>query len=128
MNDIPELKPCPFCGSTDIHQVLIGLGHEDEGYQECEGCGASGPVKMGVAAQVKAWNRRASPWQPIETAPKDGTPILAYTPEPRCINGEIYALAWCNVYNAWIEAGGEQWEDFNPTHWTPLPEPPEVEE
>lgn len=69
-----------------------------------------------------------SEWQPIETAPKDGTAILlacatwAHTvhlgrPVPIKVGG----------WNA--EAGG--WQIFGaswrPTHWQPLPPPPAQE-
>lgn len=89
-----------------------------------------------------------SEWQTIETAPKDGTPFLAYTPskiEREYIAAYIcdnYALcvwnhgAWCAVEaedNGY--AGGEMtgwcedWElvRIDPTHWMPLPEPPHPE-
>lgn len=59
-----------------------------------------------------------SKWQPIDTAPKDGTEILVYIPRRR---GAIYAGA--------SNPSGHQWWSKNlgaikPTHWLPLPEPP----
>jgi len=68
-------------------------------------------------------------WQPIETAPKDGPPILIYDsgdswsgiiePEP-----VIYVCVWEGWNKCWVEADGEQYSVFKPTHWMPLPEPP----
>jgi len=62
-------------------------------------------------------------WQPIETAPKDGTTILGYgrylgiLPVYWGRTGELNPLAWlgghCRVHH--IE---------QPTHWMPLPIPP----
>lgn len=58
-------------------------------------------------------------WQPIETAPKDGTPILAF-------------ICWLDgpcVHTGHFSAG-EFWPDFRdaasktPTHWMPLPAAP----
>jgi hypothetical protein len=53
-------------------------------------------------------------WQPIETAPRDGTVILVYAP------GLFQTAAWVDGY--WTTAC-ENWLD-DVTHWMPLPEPP----
>jgi hypothetical protein len=67
-----------------------------------------------------------SQWQPIETAPKDGTRILAYCPNHPDV-GSITRVTW------WRQAkdghGFIGWGEFNeqywpPTHWMPLPAPP----
>ncbi len=69
-----------------------------------------------------------SDWQPIETAPKDGTRILVW-------DGDLLAVAdWdqphvCARTNAWCvgECDGEYNDRttmWKPTHWMPLPEPP----
>lgn len=61
-------------------------------------------------------------WQPIDTAPKDGTKILtcALQSYPDSIN-----VCWWK--SDWFE--GEFWQDDRdsepaPTHWLPLPETP----
>ena len=67
-------------------------------------------------------------WQPIETAPLDGTPILLWPYEPQdfwaghapqevCLGFNCLDVGWFNP---------EQHCTFEPTHWMPLPEPPEV--
>ena len=66
-----------------------------------------------------------SKWQPIETAPKDGTKVLVWRPsigthyeEPK----ELIAHADVDV---WVE--GNWWRsrcNQQPTHWMPLPAPP----
>jgi hypothetical protein len=94
-------------------------------------------------------------WQPIETAPKDGTVILLLSNEDeidgarrpaKCALGYWHpkGTAWCDQYGrfpseagfdedtmalhvtgVWFSGGG--W--FQPddvTHWQPLPEPPQV--
>jgi hypothetical protein len=61
-------------------------------------------------------------WQPIETAPKDGTVVLAceidYYPE--------------SVASANFESGSWWWHmegsRATPTHWQPLPPPPTTEQ
>ena len=65
-------------------------------------------------------------WQPIETAPKDETLILGFDPNADC---PIYVIRWFSLNDEtgpgyWIEAGGEEYESWNPTHWMPLPKPP----
>jgi hypothetical protein len=66
-------------------------------------------------------------WQPIETAPKDGTSVLVYGPW----KGEFSQLKhpheiWrghCHpVSKLWFISGTLEFVD--PTHWMPLPEPP----
>jgi hypothetical protein len=61
-----------------------------------------------------------SEWQSIETAPKDGTVILAY-------RYQLGSLSWLIVM---FNRGSDTWFDYYtgmqvfPTHWMPLPEPP----
>lgn len=66
-------------------------------------------------------------WQPIETAPNDGTRFLVYRPNRVIIEacvpdgygcGDWYfeGVMWSGVANA-----------MDATHWMPLPEPPNSE-
>lgn len=71
-------------------------------------------------------------WLPIESAPKDGSPFVAF-------NGKLsFRTIRQKYYEKWPhEEGGptfrEEWcaEDsssffpWRPTHWQPLPEPPQ---
>ena len=54
-----------------------------------------------------------SGWQPIETAPKDGTPILVFD------EGAICIATFADDY--WWDNGAMT---IPPTHWMPLPDPP----
>lgn len=65
-------------------------------------------------------------WQPIETAPKDGTRILAW--DGRSIH--VAYWGWDNPANRLAWLGGHCRIDHidQPTHWMPLPEPPRQEE
>ena len=61
-------------------------------------------------------------WQPIETAPKDGTWVLAYWPT---MSITLYPKV---AFNMGDEYGWETPDDYGqifPTHWMPLPEPPQ---
>ena len=69
-------------------------------------------------------------WQPIETAPKDGTNILIYgnwtTDMKGAMNEEKEILIAHWVYDEWFVEGSEMYAPTvtNATHWMPLPEPP----
>lgn len=55
-------------------------------------------------------------WQPIETAPKDGTEIIASK------NGKLFIVDW-SPQNGWTTRNGNL---INPDGWFPLPKPPEA--
>jgi len=60
-------------------------------------------------------------WQPIETAPKDGTPILG-APRANAYIVEGTTIAWHN--GAWCgDFGVEGWVPLRGpfTHWKPFP-------
>ena len=70
-----------------------------------------------------------SEWQPIETAPKDGSRILVF-------NRKVYIASWSEEAQhgefecapGWqVFCPDDYWYAFcvNPTHWMPLPEPPQ---
>jgi hypothetical protein len=77
-------------------------------------------------------------WQPIETAPKDGTPFLTFSRdaymEPRegalgTRSTPMLVMAWTGSdrYPYPVDECGD-WHDFHcyePTHWMPLPAGPE---
>lgn len=75
------------------------------------------------ALRVKPDARAA--WQPIETAPRDGSFVLIFSPvalEP------LLYIASFNEFEEDLDPG--EWTDPSlylvpdPTHWMPLPEPP----
>ncbi|NDB67816.1 MAG: DUF551 domain-containing protein [Methylocystaceae bacterium] len=93
-------------------------------------------------AKAGAEVRKPSGWQPIETAPKDGTLVLVYCKEGNCtsINGKIAAARYAYDYEAMSGISVSNWEYgeydaphtpsckggyiVTATHWMPLPEPP----
>lgn len=73
-------------------------------------------------------------WQPIETAPKDGTPILAvikgYIPNVVQYISAIKRFVPCSHLDMDSKFASELDEElimgtsgWNPTHWMPLPSP-----
>ena len=74
-----------------------------------------------------------SDWQPIETAPMDGTPILVFSPDS--IEPHIFTVIWTDWVDAengeviegnWTDLCDDQEFGATITHWQPLPEPPET--
>lgn len=77
------------------------------------------------------WNN----WQPIETAPRDKTKILAWDGECMHVvtrNTSASGNDWpyfilkddCNLAIESCYDGDCSYAEMNPTHWMPLPEPP----
>ena len=85
-----------------------------------------------LQAQVAARNE----WQPMETAPKDGTPILVSNDERDGVWVAYYQPVYTSGYrpdNPWSSLmlntrwHKNKWASYVPTRWMPLPAPPAVE-
>ncbi len=67
-----------------------------------------------------------SEWQPIETAPRDGTVILVALRPPkykyRTTWGAVRQVKWLDGF--WKQSNSVTFHPHEPTDWTPLPEPP----
>jgi len=72
-------------------------------------------------------------WQPIDTAPKDGSTILAvmiYREGGQY--GGIHTIRWFEGWNGWVcssvmiafDSKADPSDAAYPSHWMPLPEPP----
>lgn len=59
-----------------------------------------------------------SEWQPIQTAPKDGTEVLLYYPALRATRMGPGAMLKVGTVRGLPSR--------TPTHWMPLPEPPKL--
>lgn len=60
-----------------------------------------------------------SQWQPIETAPTDGTEVLVL------IKPKVIRLGWFFAPSSRTQGwADESSRPITPTHWMPLPEPP----
>ena len=129
----PALLPCPFCGGNDLsfrtemegddYRTVI----ECTDYVVCGNCGAKGPPVSSTemlweeTAAAAAWNQRSA-WQPIETAPRDGTKILAW-------DGDEPQIVWWCDGGRWISDYLQEYhpgEREYPTYWQPLPSPPPI--
>ena len=62
-------------------------------------------------------------WQPIKTAPHDRVPVLVY--DGGYLDGSDQVVFTATHEGWWKRPGGYLCE---PTHWMPLPEPPQEED
>jgi hypothetical protein len=66
-----------------------------------------------------------NPWQPIETAPMDGTLILLFQSDSYNQSPEPITASWDNSFG-WMDNARGSWWGFDATHWMPLPKPPTI--
>lgn len=52
--ELPDLKPCPFCGSEEVATA----GQYPYLWMFCESCYAGGPYETDAEDAITAWNRR----------------------------------------------------------------------
>ena len=84
--------------------------------------------------RAQAGNDKIEEWQPIETAPKDGTTILLYFPNGYWADYRNVAIGFWGGWSddasdaGWYgdESNSNTMTDFGsfPTHWMKLPDPP----
>lgn len=82
----------------------------------------AGNIVEGSAANPLPVKLVQDGWQPIETAPKDGSSVLVYEGfEPIVTEGW-----WDAEDEMWRPSGSRNYPFWHqPTHWQPLPDPPE---
>lgn len=135
---LAKAKPCPFCGSAPS----LGFGCGDDGAHivlECLECRKADPGSRTCsargeteAAAVATWNRRASTWRSMESAPV-GRAVLVYRPMADRANDPRFVVKVIKPTHQkpWPETipEGEAW--CNPTTglchcslWTPIPDLP----
>jgi hypothetical protein len=64
-------------------------------------------------------------WQPIETAPKDGTAVLVYN--PKIYRTSQFVARWDDHDQYWqsVACVDDYYGSSEVTHWMPLPAPPQ---
>jgi len=143
MSDDNRLLPCPFCGGGETrvrenrHSPTMSGSGGLISVEITHWCPAvpGQPSRNTItrtgrdhASAIAAWNRRASGWQPIETAPRDGRRILAWITNRVSDNGKKVDIPtivswWGPDADCWVEDG---YDTVRPTHWQPLPAAPEA--
>lgn len=84
-----------------------------------QGLNHQGVADVGIILEARLAAMQApivTDWQPIETAPKDGSRIFA-------TNGDELVVMVYTIDFSWVH---ESYSPivFTPTHWQPLPKPP----
>ena len=122
-----ELLPCPYCGCAALSS-FYKLTKRFDVFCCNENCEARVKGVSEIDA-IKIWNTRHTPWQPIETAPRDGARILLSDGE-YLLFGNFYTVSPCDCgcYKKWLK---NKWVDEmgralipQPKYWQ-RPTPPE---
>jgi Protein of unknown function (DUF551) len=66
--------------------------------------------------------REKTRWRPIETAPKDGSMLIAW-----CQYMDVAQARFSQRRQQWLFSDYGDESDWKPTHWMPMPSPPEQE-
>lgn len=132
------LLPCPFCGGQPkFGETNTGVpGMEDCGYAFVECCIVHAHSEESVEDAIEKWNTRthsaeiagvlrdAESWQPIESAPRDGSKVLLYHAgyKSAFYQRDHEPRVWVDVFRQgnWYNTA----PSAPPTHWRPLPAPP----
>lgn len=145
-----ELKPCPFCKSQRISLITLAYDSGTKKYKyECKECCLESSIHSSKAYVINSWNTRpledalkeqlekahariaeleaANEWQPIETAPNDGTEIMVMGVMPKTKKEYIVIAAYDRLGECFMNDLQLVGHDFL-THWQPLPQPPKESE
>ena len=128
-----KLEACPFCNG----EAAIYESQSLRQYRVfCKGCRTQTSFHDSKECIIAAWNRRATPtaetgWQDMESAPRDGSWVLVYCPMLVGFRIDIAYYGEDERYDIpgqWMDNDGDSFgrpSILKPTHWRPLPPPPQ---
>ena len=119
---MPELKPCPFCGSTNIKVTMDGCIYQ----VMCDDCMVESPARdESKGNAIAAWNRRDDGWISVkDKMPEVEQTVLCYLKDGTY---NVLTLSWSGTWDRVEGSGIRHWYGHDcVTHWHPLPAPPEV--
>jgi transcription elongation factor Elf1 len=111
-----KLKPCPFCGSTNIE--FIDIPESGANWYECGNCGTT--------CKEYQWNTRTSGWISVdERLPEVDKPVMLYSSDDGMCIG--HRMRYIKKGYGYVESS-----DLNAvggvTHWMPRPDSPDSPE
>lgn len=119
---------------------VVALNHDDQLTPQRQAIMAEAMVGTLRSVSESAERRGAEKqWQPIETAPKDGTKILGFAPHPHITANDPSFRAVIMWWRKAYAKGGKRESEWpwrsvendsaagHPTHWMPLPPAPTEE-
>jgi hypothetical protein len=125
-------EPAKLSAARFLESHFKGRACDHEAVSECLRCNALFLANETLKPQA---SNEAHGWRPIESAPRDGTWILAYGTTYPGQEAFSYVAKWSDdgfggkVDMRWCIAGSYDndagWERVEATHWQPLPEPPQ---
>lgn len=113
-----KLKPCPFCGSTDLYQYIIPKDGKRRYHIICQKCRATSGGANTEEKADKAWNeRQESRWIPCsERMPEEYTNVTV-----SFAHGTVTELIYSK--NGIFKGMYGDYTTKIITAWMPLPEP-----
>ena len=110
------LLPCPFCNKK-LTKVKISGGIVEWAVHPSNDCVLS-EFEFDYLP-ISAWNNRQPLWQPIATAPKDGTVVDLWW------RGQRMTGCWWNItMEKWTDDRSGLFYKPDPSHWMPSPPDP----
>ena len=117
------------------HDTLIELNPSNYSHDDvCEANNATVEAILLLADALVYAAPQPEAWTPIESAPKDGEPVLIWKPDERMVGEYMMAAYWDDEQGGWVPVGGIHTQGYfsevaqskqgYPTHWMPLPEAP----
>lgn len=105
------------------HNGRMGGGADTETIDQCK-IAAEDYYRSRLSSALVQVQEAGDSWRPIESAPKDRRSILVWCDGNRC----AYTAVWleCGRESHWYSFGGIGRLKDEPTHWRPLPSPPEL--
>ena len=125
--DMDMYGECVKHGESRRIRNGMTIGWPAHGYSNgsCNYCG----YPEDAALTQGSGEAQMSEWQPIETAPREGSPFLGAVYWADTGEWEILRMAWNETAGRFGDATYAPFihDQEQPTHWMPLPEPPKVE-